>query len=291
MNTLMDWDDSLWLNPPGIFRAAPFWSWNSRLAPQRLARQIQSMHDAGMGGFFMHSRYGLKTPYLSEEWFADVTACLEAARTLHMKACLYDEDRWPSGAAGGLVTREHPELALHKLVVFKSDSAAAESERIGSFAITFDSAGQVRSYRPLEEGKGLSAGEKPAGFAVAIGSTSPWFNEGRYLDCMNPQAVAQFLRITYQAYADRYSRDFGDLMPAIFTDEPNYAHAVIPHGDALFKLPWTPSLPMEFRRRRGYDLRERLPELAWARCTRPGLPGPARTNSSRSTRTGRTNIS
>ncbi|HUU60118.1 MAG TPA: hypothetical protein VMZ50_11285, partial [Phycisphaerae bacterium] len=105
-----------WVNPPAIYRSAPFWSWNSALDGDRLCRAVESMHQAGMGGFFMHSRYGLKTPYLSREWFHCVAACVEKARELGMKAYLYDEDRWPSGTAGGLVTRENEDYRLQSLV-------------------------------------------------------------------------------------------------------------------------------------------------------------------------------
>ncbi len=38
------------------YRLAPFWSWNDDLDSQELRRQIQEMKQAGLGGFFMHSR-------------------------------------------------------------------------------------------------------------------------------------------------------------------------------------------------------------------------------------------
>ena len=50
-------------------RPVPFWSWNDKLEPDELRRQIGAMQDAGMGGFFMHARGGLETEYLSEDWF------------------------------------------------------------------------------------------------------------------------------------------------------------------------------------------------------------------------------
>ncbi|MFW6152418.1 MAG: hypothetical protein ACOC6C_05530, partial [Verrucomicrobiota bacterium] len=92
-------------NPGSEYRGAPFWSWNGKLEPEELRRQIRIMHKMGLGGFFMHSRVGLATPYLSEEWFDCVRACIDEAKKLGMKAWLYDEDRWPSGFAGGIVTR------------------------------------------------------------------------------------------------------------------------------------------------------------------------------------------
>ena len=82
-------------NPPVEFRGAPFWSWNSKLSPERLREQIRNMKKMGMGGFFMHSRVGLKTPYLGSEWFDCVRACIDEAAKIGVKAWLYDEDRWP----------------------------------------------------------------------------------------------------------------------------------------------------------------------------------------------------
>ncbi len=243
---------ALWQDPTAIYRGAPFWSWNSKLEPHRLCAQIESMHQAGMGGFFMHSRYGLKTPYLSNEWFACVTACVEKARQLDMKAYLYDEDRWPSGPAGGLITRDHEQFRIHLL----QRVAAGEENRgdpVASFKLAMEG-GRLQSYRPCD------AGEADVSFRVITGETVSWHNDGSYLDTLSSEAVAEFIRVTHRAYADRYGKDFGDVIPAIFTDEPNDGTANV-RGNDRDRVPWTPELPQEFRRRRGYDLRERLPEL------------------------------
>ncbi|MHC4253912.1 MAG: glycosyl hydrolase, partial [Planctomycetota bacterium] len=50
---------------------------------------------------------------------------------------------------------------------------------------------------------------------------------------------------------------FGRAVPGIFTDEPKYFEGSPGGAD----LPWTPRLPEVFRKRYGYDLLERLPEL------------------------------
>ena len=50
------------------YRPIPFWSWNDKLDPEELRRQIREMHAQGIGGFFMHARGGLQTEYLSAEW-------------------------------------------------------------------------------------------------------------------------------------------------------------------------------------------------------------------------------
>ena len=82
------------------FRATPLWSWNNKIIAEELVRQIAEMKQAGMGGFVIHARAGLKTEYLSEDWFSCVQVCLEKARELGMIVWIYDDCGWPSGFAG-----------------------------------------------------------------------------------------------------------------------------------------------------------------------------------------------
>jgi len=94
-------DLSQWRNPPVEYKPAPFWVWNETQEPKELLRQIREMKAHGFGGFFMHARVGLKTPYLGADWFEHVRICTAEAAKLGMQAWIYDEERWPSGFAGG----------------------------------------------------------------------------------------------------------------------------------------------------------------------------------------------
>jgi len=256
--------DPLWSDPPAIYRGAPFWSWNALLDPDRLRRQIRSLHEGGMGGFFMHSRYGLKTPYLSDTWFQCVGACIEEARALNMKAYLYDEDRWPSGSAGGELTREHADFRQHLLAAVDAAELGEDELVEGAFLVELDGEGRLVSYRAADDDEPAPEGLRKIAFVVRLAPTSGWYNDGSYMDTMNPQAVAEFLHGTHQAYADRFAGDFGRVVPAIFTDEPNYGFNFSETGRTLEGwVQWTPAAPREFSRRRGYDLRGRLPELIW----------------------------
>ena len=57
-------------------KSIPFWSWNNALDEKELVKQIEDMHAAGIGGFIMHARTGLKDEYLSEKWWFCIGACL-----------------------------------------------------------------------------------------------------------------------------------------------------------------------------------------------------------------------
>jgi len=61
------------------------------------------MHDAGIGGFFMHARGGLETEYMGEEWFDNIEAGADEAAKLGMHPWAYDENGWPSGFGAGVV--------------------------------------------------------------------------------------------------------------------------------------------------------------------------------------------
>ena len=107
----------LFQNPTNEYRGAPFWAWNQALSPEVLVRHIDYFKEMGIGGFHMHCRTGLDTPYMGEEYKECVRACVEKAKAEGMYAYLYDEDRWPSGAAGGKVTKDVEYRNLGLLIV------------------------------------------------------------------------------------------------------------------------------------------------------------------------------
>ena len=139
-------------NPGAEFRSAPFWAWNSAIAREGVREQVPVFAAMGYGGFFIHSRPGLATPYLSREWFDRVRDAVDAAKAAGIRAWLYDEDRWPSGTAGGFLTRERPDHAATELrAVFGAEpgSAPAEGSVLAWFAVRRDPAtpSSLLSYR------------------------------------------------------------------------------------------------------------------------------------------------
>ena len=101
-------DMELFRNPTKEYRAAPFWSWNCELKKDVLEKQIEHMKEMGFGGYYMHTRVGMATPYLSDEFMSLIGACLEKGKEIVMNSYLYDEDRWPSGTAGGFTVSADP---------------------------------------------------------------------------------------------------------------------------------------------------------------------------------------
>lgn len=70
---------ALFRNPDSSSRGTPFWAWNSEAEPEKMTGQIACFKEMGMGGFIVHSRTGLKTPYLGKEFMETVRACVKEA--------------------------------------------------------------------------------------------------------------------------------------------------------------------------------------------------------------------
>ena len=253
--------------PGAALRGAPFWAWNGKLDPAELRRQIRLFRRMGLGGFFMHARVGLGTEYLSPEWFDCIRACQEEAAQNGMIAYLYDEDRWPSGAAGGLVTAD-PRFRQRVLKLFELTPEQAASHELRGTVLLLGaglrSGRRLSGFRQLESLKApVAPGETVLVFEARLTEPSSWYNYQTYLDTMNPEAVKRFLEVTHERYFREVGATFEGVSPAIFTDEPNFGQVgqVVDAAGTESEMPWTDAVPAEFKRRFGYELIPHLPEL------------------------------
>ncbi|MBQ7258197.1 MAG: glycoside hydrolase [Abditibacteriota bacterium] len=219
-----------------LLKNAPFWSWNDNMTKEECKRQIEEMHKAGWGSFFMHARLGIITPYLQDEWMELCRFCAEEAGKLGMKAWLYDEDKWPSGYAGGLVSLKE-ENRLKELVLLKKDEIKDYDTVLAEFPYKGNVHYICRRLTPLTNGG--------------------WFNGYAYVDLMNPQTVRDFLLSTHEKYKEALGDFFGKEIPGIFTDEPCYSFRV----DGVTKVQWSDLLPETFKKKTGYDIMDNLHKL------------------------------
>ena len=149
--------EELFCRPTCEYRGTPFWAWNGKLEKETLLEQIEILKKMGMGGFHMHVRTGMDTPYLSDAFMEHIRTCIEKAKEEGMLAWLYDEDRWPSGTAGGQVTREHPEYASRNLLLTTKPYADGEKKESGK----------------SEAGHGRGGIRQENGELLAFGSANP----------------------------------------------------------------------------------------------------------------------
>lgn len=274
-NSAQTLSPELFKDPTAEYRCTPFWAWNGPLDKDQLCRQIEHMKQMGMGGFHMHPRTGLDTEYLSDEFMEMVKACCDKAEAEQMLAWLYDEDRWSSGPAGGLVTRHFP-FRRKRLMVFPEDKGydtpkaqaleSGEPYLLACYDVQLDKDGYLvggdRISRETE-----ARGTKWYAYVVNEKESS-WFNGQTYVDAMDAEAIGEFIRVTHERYREAIGDRFDRSVPAIFTDEPNANHektVTIPSPDYLGRIVygWSRYFEEDFRAHYGWDLLDRLPELFW----------------------------
>ncbi len=256
-------DPELFRHPGSEYRCTPFWAWNCGLEEDLLLREIGYMKQMGMGGFHMHTRSGMSVPYLSDEFMARIRACVDEARKQGMLAWLYDEDRWPSGFAGGYVT-EKEENRQRFLLMTPSEPVPGQDRLLARYEVRLDSRGSLADYRRL------AAGESPGGTVwnalERCTKPGPWFHFRGYADTMNPAAIRDFIRITHERYLEVLGDDLGTVCPAIFTDEPQMPRKTTLSRSSDLQdvlLPWTGDLEETYRDAWGESLLDRLPEVVW----------------------------
>ncbi len=230
-------------DPPQAYRGLPFWSWNDRLDPAMLRRQIQEMKKAGLGGFFMHARGGLQTEYLSDDWLDCIKAGIAAAGPEGMAAWCYDENGWPSGFAGGLVIGLGEAYHLRWLELEEKDSAGPLTPDCLANYHWNPASGAAALLQPGETPR-PGPGER---ILTVREKRNPY-----YSDILNPEVVKAFLDCTHETYFRHFQNEFGRTMPGFFTDEPQFKQGGIP---------WSTVLETEFYQRYHYDVKQILPAL------------------------------
>ena len=173
---------------PKEYRPIPFWSWNEKLETEETRDQVRKMDAAGIGGFFMHARGGLQTPYMGEEWLENVRVAIEEGRSCGMRPWAYDENGWPSGFGSGVVNGMGLEYQ-QKYLRMESELTHTEHAicKSGDHYFYFD----VNPY---------------------------------YVDTLDPKVTKKFIEVAYQPYYER----FGNEIEGFFTDEPQISRNGIP---------------------------------------------------------------
>ncbi len=258
-------DRALFENPTAEYRATPFWAWNCDLQKDELLRQIDIFREMGLGGFHMHVRAGMSTTYLSDEFMGLIKACTDHARENQMLSWLYDEDMWPSGFAGGYVTRD--ESFRQRYITFTCDPEYKHRDNavlLACFDVVLDGNKCLASYKKIPEGQ---AAEGVLWFIWReIAGDNPRYNNQSYVDTLNKKAIERFISLTHERYLETVGDEFGRTIPSIFTDEPQFSRkGTLAFADSRqnVTLPWTDDLEDTYCEAYGESLIDHLPELLW----------------------------
>lgn len=261
-------------DPPRKYSPEPFWFWNGKMEPDKVAEQVRRMVDQHVFGAFLHARDGLETPYLSEEWWQAVGGGVAEARRLGFSFDFVDEYDWPSGEVRNVWradshqseviarrpefrqrTLAHREDFIHgpkevRLKMPPDTQAVVAARWLGRDRIDGTS---LKSIAPGPSGGDLVWPAPEGSWVVSIFSLQPGTGfDGGYVDLLNPEAVKLYTDLYYEEFYRRFGPEFGKTIRYAFADH---------EGDDGYKIAWTPALFDEFSRQKGYDLRTALPLL------------------------------
>jgi hypothetical protein len=252
--------------PPPEYGLTLWWGWDGPITEEVIARDLDAISARGIRCVTIEAGYGMSAPYLSPAWFETVRLAVEHARRRGMRVYLVDEGKYPSGFAGGKFSAERPDLRMQGLAVAEriaivpgeTLSRRLPPEVVGAIAVNLAD----QTSQPLDTDSGELRWTAPAGewevwlvdhdfrtsVTRAVGNPTRGKDAANSLcDYLNPEATRQFIAFTHEQYERVLGAEFGHTVLGFRGDEPDFAYT-----------PWTPALPDEFQRRKGYDVRPYL---------------------------------
>ena len=273
-------------NPPASARMLPIWhEWKNDPAAWR--RGLDNLESKGFGGFVGNANF--RNGYVdSNANLAAFVGLVAETRKRGLRVWLYDEPGYPSGTAGGAVTKNHSDRVAKGYLFSSAEVGGGETATLVLSSGRFVAAAAW----PLEDGRLVAAQrldvDCPSGAtnlvwtapASANGVSCRWkivawtvgdLYEGThaavnlsrripYINLLSPEPTDAFIASTHEKYAAAFGGDLS-AFDSLFTDEPSlmtFWMRGMPYG----VLPYAVELADEWRRRTGRDLDRDAPLLA-----------------------------
>ena len=242
--------NDLFATPPRDFSPTPLWWWSgAAVTTERIRWQMERFAAGGVHNLVvinlapagpLEQAPADDPAWFSQRWWDRFADACDVASELGTRLWFYDQIGFSGANLQGVITHEHPSAAGAAL------RSAAGTVRGGRAAAP---PGQQVLAVFSEEGRRLAADREGRvgardGTAVQVVTTAP--TAFGYLD---PAAVALLVDHVHGEFDRRLGHHLSGVVAGSFQDE-------LPAVNS-----WTPRLPQEFRRRRGYDLLDRLPAL------------------------------
>jgi hypothetical protein len=265
-------------NPPGEARILKIMH-TPKDTPEDCAAFIQDLLEKGFGGMATNVNFDgyVESPERWTQFLEEV----KQAKAAGMSLWLYDEMGYPSGNAGGITLRDHPEWEARGLLANDVQGSGALSldvppgrlVRVAAFPVrdgVLDESGAVELTEAAKD-KTTFSWQAPDGVwrIIAIGedrlyegthATANVYKHQPYINLLMAEPTAKFIAVTHDQYAAHLGGDFGKTFESTFTDEPSLMSVFI-KAMPWKPLPWSPGFSEEFKKRRGYAIEPHLAAL------------------------------
>jgi hypothetical protein len=258
------------LSPPDNAKAMMRWWWfGPSVVKPELEKELDTMRTAGIGGVEIQPVYPLMLDdpakgvvnfrYLSPEFLGDVSFANEKAHALGLRVNITLGSGWPYGGPTTTLALAAGRLKVISVPIHNSTVAPPELEEGDSLIAAFLVSGTEKSFDPSTATRFDPAGPVPA---AKEGSTALFFIASHTRQMVKRAAFGAegyVLDHFSRAALDEHLHDIAAPLLQAFGNQPPYS--VFSDSLEVYGADWTPDLPSEFKKRRGYDLIPHLPEL------------------------------
>ena len=270
-------------------------------ALNQIREKLTVIKNNGCGGIVTNVCF---TDYLeSEHFFKIFQHTMQICKEMGLRVWLYDEHGYPSGGAGGIIVRDNPEYeaygivclkySVHKTAHFVAHLPYGHEQVISAYAVegnTLDESTldfRIDLMEFVDQDGTLCWDSTVNGTVYYIVSKALF--EGvhaarnyhqirRYINVIDKKAMKRFIEITYEQYKKYVGDYFGNVIEAVFTDEPSVMSCYRPKlttanvtetplSEPDEKIPlyphvvWSRDFTDEFLARKGYDILPFVPML------------------------------
>ena len=263
-------------NPAAQYRPMPVWYWNAEIRGAEARRQIDQYLAQGAQGAIVYPDIGLRTPFLSEAWWAVWAEILPYARQRNFKLGWVPEFNDPDGDARdpwmdppdqSRVLAGHPEYRLKRLAYIEqhfSGPGTARFDHLPDPVIVVAAHSTGPDALDADTLVDLSASIRVQSFQADLGPGN-WLLSFYYVvpsegykgvtrvDPLNRDATLRYIDLTLGEFDRRFKDYVGSTLNFVMLDS---------EGSFGGPIVWTPGFFETFQHRKHYDIRRFLPVLS-----------------------------
>ncbi len=263
-------------SPPPETRPMMRWWWfGPAVEDKELARELTVMQKAGIGGVEIQPVYPLSLddpakgirnlPYLSPDFLSAVHFANATARQLGMRVDITLGSGWPYGGPSTTLALSAGRLKLVEVAISGPSVTLPKPAEGDTLLALFSAPGLPKHWNAAEAQQvPLPTGQTTVQLSAVPSNPHvllAFYASHTRQQVKRPAVGAEGFVIDHFARPaiDEHLTDIADKLAQAFDGQPPYS--VFSDSLEVYGSDWTPTLPAEFERRRGYDLIPHLPEL------------------------------
>jgi len=269
------------VTPPAMYGPIHWAIWGGQQTKEKIVSDIKQIYANGGTVYMLNNSRGLRPKYFTTEYLDLVKTAVQECKKLGMKVWIEGDAGYPDGFAGGMISRDYPDLGMQGIVADAKYSVAAGQTLkipvpVSTLGILVNQRAAVRPVTTTPASAAAVPSEVlpiPADgqFKWTAPGTGTWEvtfvrhvfrssptrfvnreddtndKDSRYslIDYLDPEATRTYVKIIFETYEKLVGDEFGKTILGFRGDEPDYTGF----------MPWSPKLLDTFQKEKGYDLK------------------------------------